>query len=36
MQGLNIEQRLEFIEKVITINRVTKVTKGGKKMSFIS
>ncbi len=34
MQGLNIEQHLEFIEKVITINRVTKVTKGGKKMSF--
>ena len=34
MQGLNIEQRHEFIEKVITINRVTKVTKGGKKMSF--
>lgn len=24
----------EFIEKVITINRITKVTKGGKKMSF--
>lgn len=34
MQGLNIEQHREFIEKVITINRVTKVTKGGKKMSF--
>ena len=34
MQGLNIEQHHEFIEKVITINRVTKVTKGGKKMSF--
>lgn len=24
----------EFIEKVLTINRVTKVTKGGKKLSF--
>ncbi len=24
----------EFVEKVIAINRVTKVTKGGKKMSF--
>lgn len=34
MQGLNIEQYPELIEKVITINRVTKVTKGGKKMSF--
>ena len=29
-----MEQHNEFIEKVITINRVTKVTKGGKKMSF--
>ncbi|MFH0913238.1 MAG: 30S ribosomal protein S5 [Candidatus Omnitrophota bacterium] len=34
MKGLNIEQNPEFIEKVITINRVAKVTKGGKKMSF--
>lgn len=33
MQGMSIDQQ-EFIEKVITINRVTKVTKGGKKMSF--
>ena len=24
----------EFVEKVLTINRVTKVTKGGKKLSF--
>jgi len=24
----------EFIEKVVAVNRVTKVTKGGKKMSF--
>ncbi len=34
MRELKIEQHQEFIEKVITINRVTKVTKGGKKMSF--
>lgn len=34
MQELKIDQQQEFIEKVITINRVTKVTKGGKKMSF--
>lgn len=34
MKGPNIEQNPEFVEKVITINRVTKVTKGGKKMSF--
>ncbi|MBI5145462.1 MAG: 30S ribosomal protein S5 [Candidatus Omnitrophica bacterium] len=33
MRELNIEQP-EFIEKIITINRVTKVTKGGKKLSF--
>ena len=30
---MRIEQS-EFIEKVISINRVTKVTKGGKKMHF--
>ena len=34
MLELNIEQQPELIEKVITINRVTKVTKGGKKMHF--
>ena len=28
------EQASEYIEKVIAINRVTKVTKGGKKLSF--
>jgi small subunit ribosomal protein S5 len=34
MHELNIEQRPELIEKVIAINRVTKVTKGGKKLHF--
>jgi len=34
MRELNIEQQPEIIEKVITINRVTKVTKGGKKLHF--
>src|SRR4030042_5860919 len=34
MRGLNIEQTPELIEKVITINLVSKVTKGGKKLSF--
>jgi len=33
MRELKIEQS-ELIERVITINRVTKVTKGGKKMHF--
>lgn len=33
MRELNIEQP-ELIEKIVTINRVAKVTKGGKKMSF--
>ncbi|MBL7069961.1 MAG: 30S ribosomal protein S5 [Candidatus Omnitrophica bacterium] len=34
MPEFNIEKQPELIEKVIAINRVTKVTKGGKKMHF--
>lgn len=34
MRELNIEQQPELIEKIITINRVAKVTKGGKKLRF--
>ena len=34
MRELRIEQHPELIEKIITINRVAKVTKGGKKLSF--
>lgn len=34
MRELNIEQQPELIEKVIAINRIAKVTKGGKKLSF--
>jgi len=34
MQELTIEQKPEFIEKIISINRVAKVTKGGKKLHF--
>lgn len=32
--NLRIDEQLAFIEKIISINRVTKVTKGGKKLSF--
>ena len=32
--NINIEEEAAFIEKIISINRVTKVTKGGKKLSF--
>lgn len=28
------EQQSEYIERIVSINRVTKVTKGGKKMAF--
>lgn len=34
MREINIEQQAEIIEKVITINRIAKVTKGGKKLRF--
>ena len=32
--NIKLEEKAAFMEKVIAINRVTKVTKGGKKMSF--
>jgi small subunit ribosomal protein S5 len=34
MREVNIQQQSELSEKIVSINRVTKVTKGGKKMSF--
>lgn len=34
MRNLKFDQDSTFIEKIITINRVSKVTKGGKKLSF--
>ncbi len=34
MRELNLDNQQELLEKIVTINRVSKVTKGGKKLSF--
>jgi len=34
MRELKSEQQSDLVEKIVKINRVTKVTKGGKNMSF--
>ncbi len=34
MREISIGQQSEMVEKIVSINRVTKVTKGGKKMAF--
>jgi len=34
MRELNIDRQQDLIEKIISINRCTKVTKGGKKLHF--
>jgi len=34
MREMSIGQQSAMVEKIVSINRVTKVTKGGKKMSF--
>jgi small subunit ribosomal protein S5 len=34
MRTMSIDQKSDLVEKIVSINRVTKVTKGGKKMSF--
>ncbi len=34
MRDLRFQQDSTYVEKIITISRVTKVTKGGKKLSF--